>query len=391
MIAPFGSFRPEVRRALPLLIGFRLVSNAAFRYGFSFLPAIAAGTGLSVESLGRLLSARDLAALAGPALGRRSDRTSTTRMMTVTSAIVVGGLVTAALGPVGLIIGFIVIGFGKLGYDVAMNSWVGEVVAYERRGKATGLVELSWAGAALLLLPVIGVLIDRVGWWSASLFLAVLAAPLSIALSRQPQPKASPTSIGSEFPRRGLTLSPSVLSTLGAFALMSVSSQFLIVGHGVWLADTYQFDATRIGFAIFAIGVIEAIGSLASSRFTDLLGKRNSMAMGMALLALALAGMSRFADPPLVAGLAMLITAFLGFEFGVVSAIPLLSELDPDARAQMMGLALGGSTVVRAICSLLGVWLYVNHGISWLAGAGAVAGLISVGVLMTAVTEPTAS
>jgi predicted MFS family arabinose efflux permease len=385
--SPLADFKPEVRRVLPLLVGFRLVSNAAFRYTFTFLPAIARGTGFSVEELGRILSARDLTAVLAPWMGRLSDRHSTRRLMAVMSGLLVVGLVLASLGPLGLVIGFLVVGMAKLGYDVSMNAWVGESIAYERRGRAMGLIELSWAGSALLLLPVLGIVIDQVGWWAATSFLALLALPLSLLIARQARhddERARPAT-----DQRRPHVNQAVVMSIMALLLMSVSSQFLIVGHGLWLEDTYDFDATQVGIAIVAIGAIEAVGSIASSRFTDMLGKRNSMALGMTLLGAAMAVMAIVVEPRLSTGLFLLITAFLGFEFALVSALPLLVELDPGARAQMLGWALGLSTITRAACSIIGVWLYVNHGFPWLAGLGAAAAAATVGLLFVAVSEPT--
>lgn len=384
--SPLAEYRPEVRRTLPWLVAFRLVSNGAFRYAYSFLPALARGTGFSVEELSRVLSARDLTAVAAPAMGRLSDRHSTRTLMVATSALLVGGLFVASVGPFGLVIGFMFVGIGKLGYDIAMNSWVGESIAYQRRGRAMGLVELSWAGSALILLPILGILIDHVGWWSASAFLGLLGLPLVGVMAAQARAD-SPRRANRPKSRRPILNAPIVM-TLLALVLMSISSQFLVVGHGLWLADTYQFDATQIGFAIVAIGAVEAAGSLASSRFTDRLGKKNSMTVGVALLAVAMGMMAVAVDPALGVGLALLALAFLGFEFALVSALPLISELDPGARAQMLGWSLGLSTLVRAACSVIGVSLYVHRGFAWLSGIGSAAALAAVVVLATVVPEP---
>lgn len=384
--SPLSEFSPDVRRTLPWLIVFRLISNAAMRYTFSFLPALARGSGLTIEQLGQVLSLRDLAGVGAPLLGRLSDRYSSRRLMVVMAVMSAVGLITATLGTAGFVISLMVIGIGKLGYDVSMNAWVAESVAYERRGKATGLVELSWAGSALLALPILGLLIDQVGWWSASLALGLIAAPVAGVIARQandPEVKQ----VGTITTRRP-HLTTSVVLTLAALALMSISSQLLIVGHGLWLEDTYGFGATGVGLAVLGIGTVEAISSVASSRFTDRFGKRNSVVAGMAVLCIALAALTLRPDPRLALGLLFLAIAFLGFEFALVSALPLIGELDPGARAQTVGLALGFSTAMRAGSSLVGVMLYLNRGPSQLFAAGLVAGLATIAVLILGVSEP---
>ena len=356
------------------------------RYTFSFLPALARGSGLTVEQLSQALGLRDLAGVGAPLLGRLSDRYSSRRLMVLTAAVSVVGLFTATLGTVGFVASLMVIGIGKLGYDVSMNAWVAESVAYERRGKATGLVELSWAGSALLALPILGLLIDRVGWWSASLALGVVAAPVAVVIARQAN-TSDAKQVGVTATRRP-HLTPSVLMTFAALSLMSISSQFLIVGHGLWLEDTYGLGATGVGLAVLGIGAVEAVSSLASSALTDRLGKRNAVAAGMTVLCVASTALAITPDPRLGIGLLYLATAFLGFEFALVSALPLIGELDPGARAQTVGLALGIATVMRAATSFLGVMLYLNSGASRLFAAGCVAGLATIAVLMFGVSEP---
>ena len=63
------SFRPEVRRALAWMVAFRFLINVVVRMTYTFLPAFARGTGMSVESMSRILSARELTSLTAPISG----------------------------------------------------------------------------------------------------------------------------------------------------------------------------------------------------------------------------------------------------------------------------------------------------------------------------------
>jgi MFS transporter, DHA1 family, inner membrane transport protein len=379
-----ADFAPRVRRSLPWLVGFRWISNAGIRFGYSFLPAIARGTGLSVEEVGRLLALRDLTGLSAPAAGRLSDRIGTPRVMVGAGLVALGGLIGSVFGPVGLVAGFLAFGLGKIGFDTGLNAWVGHEIAYERRGRAMGLVELAWALSALLLLPVVGLLIDLFGWRAAPLFLAAAGCPLLAGIRRV----ASTTQPPATGPAARPTFNRTTVGMYVAFGSLTLASQFLIVGHGLWLEDAYRFDAAQIGVAVVAVGAVELVATIGSITGTDRLGKRPSIIGGTVVFGAAAAILAVAEAPPLAVGLAVLVLAFLGFEFAFVSALPLVAELDPDARATAIGIALGASTVIRSVGSVAGSTLYVDHGFTMLMTASALAAAITLTVTLTAVREP---
>ncbi len=382
----FADFSPNVRRALPRLVGYRFISNIGVRYAYTFLPAIARGSGLSIEQMSRLLSIRDLSGCLAPAAGRAADRGGSGKLMAVASVMGVVSMALACLGRPGLAIGFVLFGISKIGFDVSMNSWIGDHVPYARRGRAMGLVELSWAASALLGLPTLGLLIQHVGWNAASAALALVGAPIAIAIARSEG--RQPSSTKGQAVHRTPRFDGGVAATIAAFCLMTTASQLLIIGHGLWLEDTYALSTAGVGFAVIAIGVVEAMGSSTSSWLTDRLGKRRAVTLGTMLMGVAVTTLSMLPSPRLLIGLLVLAIAFLGFEFALVSALPLISELDPGARAQMLGWALGLSTVLRAVGSVGGGWIYVHHGFDTLMGTAALSCVASIVMLLTVVPEP---
>ncbi|MGI9599224.1 MAG: MFS transporter [Acidimicrobiales bacterium] len=187
-----SAFRPEVRRSLPTMILLRLVVNTGSRMMFTFLPEFSRGTGMGIDRLGWLLSLRDLSGLAAPFVGRTSDRVGTRKVMVAGGALGAVGMFLFTLGSTGVAIGLACYGLGRIAYHVGMNAWVGHEVAYERRGRATGQVEMTWAGAALIGLPTMGLLIDRLGWRAAPAVLGLAMVPLTFLLAnRLPEPTAT--------------------------------------------------------------------------------------------------------------------------------------------------------------------------------------------------------
>jgi predicted MFS family arabinose efflux permease len=366
------------------MIALRLVTNTGSRMMFTFLPEFSRGTGIGVDQLGRLLSLRDLSGLTAPYFGRASDRVGTRKVMIISGALATIGMLLFSLGALGVIIGLACFGLGRIGYNVGMNAWVGNEVAYERRGRASGQVEMTWAGAALVGLPTMGLLIDRLGWRAAPLALTIVTLPLTVMLAdRLPKPMVADRGAG-----RRPTMSRTAWATLGAFTLLNGAAQLLVFSHGIWLEQTYGFNPSQVGFAIVVVGLAELISSFTSSRLTDRLGKRNSVAVGALVLTIGLTGLAVFDQPPLAMGLALLVVAFLGFEFGIVSAVPLVAELDPMARAEMIGRSVGMSIVARAAGSLVASVLILSQGFRFTMTLAALLAATTTTVTAAVVKEP---
>lgn len=366
------------------MIALRLVSNTASRMMFTFLPEFSRGTGIGVDQLGRLLSIRDLSGLAAPFAGRASDRVGTRKVMIISALLAGVGMFLFSLGAIGVLIGLVCFGLGQIGYNVGMNAWVGHEVAYERRGRAAGQIEMTWAGAALVGLPTIGVLIDRLGWRAAPIALTIILLPLSLVLTRR---LAKPT-IAESVQTHRPTMSFSAWATLGSITLLNGAGQLLVFSHGIWLEETYAFDPSQIGFAIIVVGLAELLSSFTSSRITDRLGKRNSLAAGALVLTIGMLGLATLDQPPIAVGLALLVISFLGFEFGIVSSIPLVAELDPRARAEVIGRAVGMAIVAKAGGSLLASVLILDQGFRFVMTLAAALMAITTVLMVTLVQEP---
>ncbi len=192
-------------RRVPFYYGWVIVAvgfltlgmGASVRTAFSLLfpPIIAEfgwerGLTASVFSLGFIV-----AALIFPLLGAWIDRYGPQRVLPIGAIIVAAGFVltTWARSPLEfyLTLGLLVIGgstsFAYNGHFVFLPSWF-----ERRRGLAIGIACAGAGLLALLLFPWMQMLIDRGGWRSACLVMAialvVLVVPLNfLLLSRRPQ------------------------------------------------------------------------------------------------------------------------------------------------------------------------------------------------------------
>lgn len=381
--------RPDVRRSLLPAILLRWVGNAGIRAPFSLLPAMASGTGLSASAVGAILALRDLTGLTAVPAGRLADRRGPLPTVRTTSWVIAAGLALSAAGPWGLLVGSVIFGFGKFGFDTAMNAWIGEAVRYENRARVSGLVETSWALSGLVAIPILATLVDLVDWWIAFAAMGATAALITPFLGagaprrREPDDEATPE----PKPR----LDRTALATHGGLATMAMSAQLLFITHGLWLSERYDLEIAEIGIAAAGLGLLELVASSGSSAGTDRFGKRRSVIAGMTLLVVGLGVLAALGEPALSTALILMGVAVLGFEFAIVSMLPLIAELDPAARATSIGIGLGGATLARSLGSFAAVPLYEWTSMSTVLTVATIIGLVSLGLVTVIVREPDAA
>lgn len=183
-------------------------------------------------------------------------------------------------------------------------------------------------------------------------------------------------------------MTKAVYAAFTVSAAMTAAAQFFVVSHGLWLEDTFGLNTAQVGLAVVAVGAIELVATFGSASFTDRLGKKASMLGGTGILCAAMVVLSFVPVPPLAVAIILLGVAFLGFEFAIVSSIPLVAELDPAARAQMVGRWVAVTTVARALITVLASWLYTRHGFGAVMTVGAGCGIGAVVLGAIAMQEP---
>ena len=377
---------PEVRRAVPLLTAVRLSANTLYRFTPPFLTTIARGLGVSLDQMGVALSVSELAGLGTPVAGRAIDRSSRRVAMVMGLTLMGGAATLAALAPnvVVFAIALSAIALGKPTYDAAMGAWLADRVDYASRGRVVGLTETSWAGALLVGVPLLALVTGSVGYTWAFAALAATNGLASLAVWHMlppDPPTGAPGSVG-----RLDRLRPT-LPAYVALGLLASGSQFVFVVFGTWLEDSYGFSAAGIGVVSLIVGAIELAGSMGSMRFTDRIGKRRSVALGALVLVPTAIGLA-VGDVPLAVGVALLALFFLGFEFAIVSAIPIIGELHPEARASSIGLAVAFMTVGRAAAALAATRLYTAHGMGGAALPAGACGAATAALMWWAVATP---
>lgn len=394
--------RPQSFRTTLTLFGVgKFCINTATRLVYAFLPALARGMGVPLDQFGTLVSVRWIAGATTPvvvAIAGREDRRQIGGVGL--GLFVAGAFVTAATGAyVGALFGFVLMGVAAPVFNAATQASVADRVPYERRGRILGLLESTWSLAFLIGAPIAGWLIGVGGWtapfWATGLGVALVLpmvlrgmvpGPVSVTdvpLSPSSGPAPDIAKV-SGAPSR-IRWDRSAVGFIVATVALVGSSELVFISYATWLEDAHGLGVEGLALVAVGIGLAELVAEGAVVGLTDRFGKRWAVALGLALSAFGYLTLAT--TPTLVVGVGGLILGIAGFEFALVSSIPLGTELQPQARIQFLSRFYVAQSVGRALTAVGGLALFRAWGIS---GVGVVAAAVAVAgavVILTTVRE----
>ena len=369
------SFDKEIRRNITAVTVARLVANAAYRFAPLFLATIARGFDVSLSTLGFAIFVSELSGFASPFAGRIVDRLTHRNSMVL-------GLIGSAVGctiagvstsPLMFAVGVTVLALTKQSFDLGLGAWIADHVPYNQRGKIVGLTETAWALGLLVGVSIMGLITAATNWRIGFAFAVLcLLVSMFVIFNRVTNEARVPHESHSTTPQRVTGNSWLVVATM--FFIMC-SAQNLFVTFGAWLEDEFQFGAARLAVAGFSLGLVELVASVSSSRQTDKWGKERSIAFG-ALLVIPGGIFLCLGSNNLIVGLIGVFIYFLGFEFSVVSLLPLATKLVPNSPGTGLGWVLGAGTLGRAVMAIIATHLFESVGVQGPALMGALFGLL---------------
>lgn len=359
-------------RQLGVILFARMLVNAQFRIVYPFLPAISRGLGVPLETASLLVTVRALVGTSSPLFGILSDRYGR-------KAVMLAGLIAlcagAGLGVAGMSIGVVLAGFALLGlakaaYDPAMQAYVGDTVPYERRGRVLGLIESSWATSWLIGVPAAGFLMARSGWHSPFLAVAGLAV-LSLILTWRFLPAShSDRRLGASRHRTAETsgqqpagwVTRSAVLALVVSTLVVIANENLFMVYGAWLEGQFGLGVTTLGLVSTVVSIAELVACGTAAAIIDRIGKRRALLGGLGLNIVAYLLLPRIAQS-LGSALAGLVLLALTSEFCIVSVLPLVSELAPQARGTVMAINAAMMSIGVMVISVIAPRLWDSGGL----------------------------
>jgi MFS transporter, DHA1 family, inner membrane transport protein len=347
----------DQRLPLILMTVLKFMTNGLLRLPYPFIGDLARGLGTTNASIGTFLSVGELAGLAGSLAGPDLDKGRHRRWLSIGFGLCGfgGGVIAGMRSTVGLLIGFCLISIGVNLATMGGHSAIGAMTTFAKRGRAIGIFETSWAAALLVGGYVSGVLIDRYGWWvpfavfSAGLF---LTTPLLISrmdpLTREAAHESDATGgLNSQFNLLAVArvVSLSIVVTFAQVLMFSSMGPFMENRHG--------FDTKAIGALVVGLGAMELLGSGGTALFTDRLGKRRAILMGLIVMLSGVALMFVLGGNAKVAAVIAILVFFLGFEFAYVSLLAVVSEVGGPRRGAVVAFDHSVVTITRAA----GAWI----------------------------------
>jgi predicted MFS family arabinose efflux permease len=362
----------------------RLVINTVRRFVYPFAPVIGRELEVSLTAVTGMVAACQVAPLVGLVSGPLADRWGYRRMMICGLALVALGMWSAGIWatfPV-LTIAVVLASFGKTIFDPALQAYVGARVDFAHRGLVIGLLEFPWAGSTLIGIPLIGLLMQEVGW-STALFSLGAAALVCIAIVVsvfEPDKSTAPEAgrhIGLSW--RPLWARPAARGLLGFAFFASAANDALFIVYGVWLESRFGMGLAALGLSTVTIGAAELFGEAMMAFTADRMGLKRSATIGLFL------SMAAYATLPLwgaglTGALAGLFLVFVAFEFTIVNCLSLATELVPGRRATMMS----GFYIVAGFGRVCGALIGVPL---WQAGGIAAVGASATGLTLLALVS----
>jgi predicted MFS family arabinose efflux permease len=376
-----ANLKRKLNFQITIFVIVRLIFNTFYRSIYPFLSVIANGLGVDLQTISYAITLRSAIGVGGPFLASVADSRGRKASMVVGTVLYSLAICLIVLWPTFPIF-FLALSLAFIGYLIfvpSMQAYLGDQVPYEKRGRALGITEFSWSLSAIFGVYVVGLIIARKGWLAPFSLIALLGA-LSVVVLFWMLPKDPPRDVnkpGFWVNFRMVLSSPPAIAALIMAALYTTANETVTLVYGVWVEHSFTLSISSLGATALLIGISELGGETLVTAFTDRIGKRRALAIGLignCLASLALPLLGHW----LAGALVSLFLFYITFEFTIVSGIPLMSEILPSARATMLASHMSVLAIGRAIGDLIAPRLFTIPFLPGIAGNAAAAVLFNL-------------
>jgi predicted MFS family arabinose efflux permease len=355
----------KIKRKLNFQLGVfvisRLIFNTFYRSIYPFLSVIARGLGVDLQTISYAITARSAIGVGGPFLASVADYRGRKAGMVVGTTIYTIAICLIVIWPTFPVF-FLALSLAFIGYLIfvpSMQAYLGDQVPYEKRGRVLGITEFSWSLSAIFGVTLVGLIIARNGWLAPFPLIAFLGGltvlTLIWMLPKDPAHQKGVPGFWKNF-RTVFTYPPAIAALLMA-AFYTAANETVTLVYGVWVEQSFSLSISSLGATALMIGIAELGGETLVTAFTDRIGKRKAIAIGLIGNCLASLALS-FLGHWLAGALVSLFLFYITFEFTIVSGIPLMSEILPSARATMLASHMSLLAIGRAVGDLVAPCLF---------------------------------
>ncbi|NJO07392.1 MAG: MFS transporter [Chloroflexaceae bacterium] len=350
---------------------------------YPLLTFLANGLDVDLQTISLLITVQVGATLFSPLGGMLADtRGERTIMQFGLLLFSIGGVVCAfstSFAP--FLAGYALAGLGTAFYNPAAHAYASNHTPYAYRGRILGILELSWALAALVGVTSLSALIERSNAWAPAFWVLAGAGMLMLLATRYGLLAAQPVN-AAHTAAPGLRVdvlhNPNVVAWLLVVFCAMGGYEMVYVVYSSWLETDFNATLAQVGLVFGSLGFVEFGGSIGAAVLADWFGKRR-----VVLLGLITAALLQFAIP-LSSGnwLAFLPTfLLLGLvaEFSIVAAIIFTSGLITGARGTVIALGVTAMGMGRVAGSLIGPRIFEAGGFLF---NGLAAGMLSLAAVL---------
>ena len=361
------------------------------------LPRIAEQLHVDKETLGLLITVYAIgtgifALLAGPV----SDHVGRRRILRVGTAVMAAVLLLhqVASSFVSLLLLRTMAGASSGILAGAAVAYVGDVIPYERRGRAMGVVMSAMAFGQILGIPLGASLAEYAGYQAPFVsFGAIMVVAFGLTMTVLPKAPISdeePLSLRGAIASYANLLSRrdiQAVAVAGVLMMLSVSS--FIVYQPTWMEEHLGASPHAVSGVFLVGGIANAVVGPLAGRLSDRIGRKGLVVWG----SLGLAGLMVITpftpNMTLIYVLFFVIMCTVALRISPYNAL-LTALVGPNQRGSLMSLSMAFSQAGFALGAAVAGWTYVTYGYLGNAVAAGLAAL-AVGVIFHAfVDEPEA-
>jgi len=355
----------RIRLQLIVFMFLRIIFNTMHRMVYPFLSVFARGLGVDLTTFSLAITARSLVGALSPVFAPIADqRGRKFGMLAGVSLFILGmGLVAVYPSLITLSVAMVLSILGKYLFDPSMQAYFGDRIPYEERGTALAVTEMAWSLSFIAGIPLMGWLISKYGWNAPFPLLAALGAVMLLIIWRMiPHEDVhhKPVTDSRGNFRAVLTNIPA-LAGISISMWASASNELINLIFGVWLEDSFGLKIAALAGASAVIGLSELSGEGLVVVITDKLGKPRALLFGLIVNSFAALALP-FIGTTQIGALVGLFLYYLTFEYLIVSHVPLMTELVPEARATLLSFNLTGHSIGRALGAFLATLIYQPFG-----------------------------
>jgi predicted MFS family arabinose efflux permease len=351
------------------------------------LSDIAASFGIAPAHAGRMIGVYGLAmAVMAPAVGLLARRLPRAR-------VIVAGLVMFALVWIAAawtrrfdaLLAFTLLAGAATGAVIpATYAYAGDLSTFEHRGRVMGRIVSGWSIAILLVVPLMAIASQAIGWQFAFAGLAAAALASAALLAFAPRPPTGAAAGEAAAPRVGPSLRrvashrPTLVVLLvNAIDMGAFYALYAFLGSE--LRRVNDWGAAPAGFAIAAYGVGLLIVTM-NGRLVDRVGKTRSAVLSLAALGLVLACLPWLVGTPILLVAGVIVWGCVqGAFFTAITS--LATEQIPELRGVVTAMLSGSTYLGVTLFSPVAVLLYERLGFAAVGAFSALSCLAAAALL----------